>query len=76
MGDFYADGVITSNENRNLIGYAAAFNLVHLPAISIPFGTLDGLPVGLQLGGKRFSDALLIRLSHALSQLMSASRKK
>ncbi|WP_144114248.1 amidase [Paraburkholderia sp. BCC1886] len=69
VGDFYPDGDITSEDNRNLIGYAAPFNLVHLPALSIPCGTSDGLPVGLQLGGKRFSDALLLQLGAALGSV-------
>lgn len=66
LGDFYPDGYVMSEENRNLIGYAAPFNLVHLPALSIPCGTVGGLPVGLQLGGRRFSDATLLALGKRL----------
>lgn len=67
VGSFYPQGEILSEQNRNLIGYAAPFNLVHMPALSLPCGTVDGLPVGMQLAGKRFSDALLLQLGHALS---------
>ncbi|ODN31477.1 Asp-tRNA(Asn)/Glu-tRNA(Gln) amidotransferase subunit GatA [Fervidobacterium thailandense] len=35
-------------------------NLAGLPAISIPFGKVDHLPVGMQIMGPRFSDAKLL----------------
>ena len=45
-----------------------------LPAISVPCGTTDdGLPVGLQLVGRRGGDLALLRLAHAF-QLASATR--
>jgi aspartyl-tRNA(Asn)/glutamyl-tRNA(Gln) amidotransferase subunit A len=40
-------------------------NLAWLPAISIPAGlTAAGLPVGLQVIGRRWSDGLLLQLAH------------
>ena len=39
------------------------------PAISIPCGlTAEGLPVGLQLIGPAFGDALVLRAAHAFEQ--------
>src|SRR6056297_56404 len=36
-------------------------NLANLPAISVPAGTVDGLPVGLQLVGPAFGEEQIIR---------------
>jgi aspartyl-tRNA(Asn)/glutamyl-tRNA(Gln) amidotransferase subunit A len=41
-------------------------NLAGLPAISIPCGLADGLPVGFQLMGPAFSENLVLRAAHAL----------
>ena len=41
------------------------FNLSEQPASSIPCGiSRDGMPIGLQIVGKRFADASVFRLSH------------
>ncbi len=40
-------------------------NLAGLPALSLPCGFSSGLPVGLQLVGRRFEESTLLRLGHA-----------
>jgi aspartyl-tRNA(Asn)/glutamyl-tRNA(Gln) amidotransferase subunit A len=42
-------------------------NLANLPAISVPAGRTDGLPVGLQLIGPAFGEETIIRLGSALA---------
>lgn len=45
------------------------FNLTGQPAISVPCGlTSAGLPVGLQLVGRRHEDALVLRAAHTYEQ--------
>jgi aspartyl-tRNA(Asn)/glutamyl-tRNA(Gln) amidotransferase subunit A len=41
-------------------------NLANLPAISVPAGEADGLPVGLQLVGPKFGEEAIIRAASAV----------
>ncbi|MCE5171907.1 Asp-tRNA(Asn)/Glu-tRNA(Gln) amidotransferase subunit GatA [Paenibacillus profundus] len=43
-------------------------SLAGVPAISIPCGLADGLPVGLQLIGKAFQETTVLRAAHAFEQ--------
>jgi len=45
-------------------------SLAGIPAVSIPCGLSDGLPVGLQLAGPAFSDARVLDAAHALEQAL------
>lgn len=45
--------------------YTCPFNLTGQPAISVPMGEVEGLPVGLQLVGRRNMDALVLRAADA-----------
>jgi amidase len=39
------------------------------PAISVPAGLVDGLPVGMMIAGKRFDDATVLRVADAFESL-------
>ena len=45
--------------------YTIGASLVGIPAISIPGGMVDGLPVGLQLMGRPFAEIDVLRAAHA-----------
>jgi aspartyl-tRNA(Asn)/glutamyl-tRNA(Gln) amidotransferase subunit A len=45
-------------------------NMAGLPGLSIPCGLSEGLPVGLQLIGRQFSENLLFRTGHALERAL------
>jgi aspartyl-tRNA(Asn)/glutamyl-tRNA(Gln) amidotransferase subunit A len=48
--------------------YTIAANLAGLPAMSIPCGFAQGLPVGLQLIGGQFAEGLLLNVAHQYQQ--------
>ncbi len=48
--------------------YTISVNLAGLPAISIPAGFSDGLPVGLQLIGNYFEETRLLNAAHRFQQ--------
>jgi aspartyl-tRNA(Asn)/glutamyl-tRNA(Gln) amidotransferase subunit A len=50
--------------------YTVSLNLAGLPGISIPCGSADGLPVGMQIIGKPFDEETLIRTAHAHQRLV------
>ena len=48
--------------------YTTAANLAGLPAMSVPAGFIDGLPVGMQLIGRYFDEARLLNVAHQYQQ--------
>ena len=48
--------------------YTLSVNLAGLPAMSIPAGFVDGLPVGLQLIGQHFGEGRLLAAAHQYQQ--------
>ncbi len=54
-------GVDAGAKNNGRLTFPA--NLYGNPAISVPAGTLDGLPIGLQIVGRHYSEELLLDLA-------------
>jgi aspartyl-tRNA(Asn)/glutamyl-tRNA(Gln) amidotransferase subunit A len=53
------------------------FNLTGLPAIAIPCGfTSTGLPIGLQIAGRPFDEATVLRVAHAYEQQTDWHRRQ
>ena len=57
--------------------YTISVNLAGLPAISLPCGfDADSLPIGLQIIGKPFDEATILRVAHVYEQSTSWHKKK
>ncbi|PTL39223.1 Asp-tRNA(Asn)/Glu-tRNA(Gln) amidotransferase subunit GatA [Alkalicoccus saliphilus] len=46
-------------------------NMAGVPAISVPCGLSDGMPVGLQIIGRHFDEATIYRAAHAYEQAVN-----
>ncbi len=56
---------------RGHAAFTPLFNYGGVPALSLPCGTgRSGLPVGLQIAGPRFADALVLRLARHAEQVL------
>ena len=49
--------------------YTVSVNLAGLPAVSVPAGFSDGLPIGMQIIGNYFQEARLLNVAHQHQQL-------
>lgn len=59
-------GIEAGAGNNGLLTFPA--NLHGCPAVSIPAGDVDGLPIGLQVVGRHFSEPLLLDLALAVER--------
>lgn len=49
--------------------YTSAINLAGLPALSLPVGFVEGLPVGMQLIGNHFAEGKLLNIAYKYQQI-------
>ncbi len=54
--------------------YTVSANLAGVPAMSINCGTVENLPVGLQVIGKPFDEEMLLRVAHGYQRLSGGQR--
>ena len=52
-----------------MIPNTAPFNASGHPAMSIPCGMSQGLPIGMMLIGKSYNESTIYRAAHAFEQL-------
>jgi aspartyl-tRNA(Asn)/glutamyl-tRNA(Gln) amidotransferase subunit A len=58
------DGVPVEIRNTHM------FDVLGLPTISVPCGfARDGMPIGLQIAGPRFSESRVLALAHAYQKI-------
>jgi amidase len=53
-----------------MVANTAPFDVSHHPAMAIPCGMSDGLPVSMMLVGKHFDEPTIYRAAHAFEQAL------
>ena len=61
-------GCNAPSEKYKIDEYTVAANLAGIPAMSVPCGFHDGLPIGMQLMGKMFGESTLLRAAKAFEE--------
>ena len=51
-------------------------NIAGLPAVSLPAGFADGLPIGMQVIGKPFAEETILKVAHAYEQATDWHKQK
>lgn len=65
----HVDGLsIEETVGRGHIHNTAPFDVTGHPAVSVPCGSVDGLPVGIMFVGERFDDATVLRVADAFER--------
>jgi aspartyl-tRNA(Asn)/glutamyl-tRNA(Gln) amidotransferase subunit A len=54
--------------------FTATVNLAGVPAMSVPVGAIDGLPVGAQLIARHFEEDRMFRVAYVLENALAAKR--
>jgi aspartyl-tRNA(Asn)/glutamyl-tRNA(Gln) amidotransferase subunit A len=52
------------------------FNVTGNPVLSLPTGFVDGLPIGLQIAGRAFDEAMLFRIGAAFEAATRAPPRR
>ena len=63
-----ADTITRMLGTRHVSNNTAALNITGHPAVSLPCGKSNGLPVGLMLTGRYFDEPTILRAAHAYEQ--------
>ena len=63
------DGLDSAAYATRLTSFTAPFNLAGLPALSVPCGLVDGLPVGVQIVGPAWGEDRVLRAGRAFEKV-------
>ena len=66
----------SADRPKGMTGLIAAGNLAGLPALSVPCGLVDGMPIGLQLVGRPWSENLLLKVGMEFQSKTDRHRRR
>ncbi len=58
-----------SGDGFSYLGFQMEYNYLGVPALSIPCGLSNGLPVGLQIIGRRYEDSTAVHLAEKFQEI-------
>lgn len=67
------EGLDSAAYAPKLTRFTAPFNLTGLPALTVPCGKVDGLPVGLQIVGKAWNESGVLQAGMAYERTVAAN---
>jgi aspartyl-tRNA(Asn)/glutamyl-tRNA(Gln) amidotransferase subunit A len=67
---------VTTYSTYERASYTAPYNLTGAPALSLPIGFENGLPLAFQIAGKPFGEAAVLRAGHAFEQATEFHRQR
>jgi len=77
MGQEISIDGIKENASTAMLRLTMPFNLAGLPAIAFPCGfSTSGLPLGVQVVGKPFEEAMILRIAHMYQQMTDWHRRE
>lgn len=59
----------------HIIRFTGPFNLTGLPAVSVPCGFVNYLPIGMQIVGPAFEEGRILNVAHTLEQISPVFHK-
>jgi aspartyl-tRNA(Asn)/glutamyl-tRNA(Gln) amidotransferase subunit A len=68
-GQWVQAGPVMAPPQRFMVRNTFLFNHTGLPAISVPCGTSDELPVGLQIAGRPWEEGTVLRIAGAVERI-------
>jgi aspartyl-tRNA(Asn)/glutamyl-tRNA(Gln) amidotransferase subunit A len=72
-------GELVNDPIKNLLAdiYTVTQNSAGIPSLAVPCGfTSENLPIGMQIQGKKFSEALLLRIGYAYQQVTDWHKRR